>query len=152
LPIVFGNRHQDWFLQTKQNCNHISQIHRIRFVVNEVEFTTEPPLKLLKGGLFIPSFKIPGAGFEANWQQTGIIFYLLVVMSQAFVKESEEQWLHDIQPTINALIVYLTRENNGIRVYEQRTFPNPKGGGLVYAMSNGLSYSKDEQGKWYILW
>ena len=73
-------------------------------------------------------------------------------MSQAFVKESEEQWLHDIQPTINALIVYLTRENNGIRVYEQRTFPNPKGGEQVHVMSNGLSYSKDEAGKWYILW
>ncbi len=35
-------------------------------------------------------------------------------MSQAFVKEEEEQWLHDIQPTVNALIVYLTRQNNGI--------------------------------------
>ncbi len=41
-------------------------------------------------------------------------------MSQAFVKESEEQWLHEIAPTINALIVYLTRENNNIRVYEKR--------------------------------
>ncbi len=38
-------------------------------------------------------------------------------MSQAFVKEGDEQWLHEIQPTMNALIVYLTRENNGIRVY-----------------------------------
>ncbi len=37
-------------------------------------------------------------------------------MSQAFVKESDEQWLHDIQPTLHALVVYLTRENNGIRV------------------------------------
>ncbi|MEJ7912567.1 MAG: hypothetical protein WKF70_05385 [Chitinophagaceae bacterium] len=40
-------------------------------------------------------------------------------MSQAFVKESDDQWLHDISPTLNALIVYLTRENNGIRVYEK---------------------------------
>ncbi len=43
-------------------------------------------------------------------------------MSQAFVKESEEQWLHEVLPTLNALIVYLTRENNGIRVYEQKNF------------------------------
>ena len=43
-------------------------------------------------------------------------------MSQAFVKESEEQWLHEVPPTLHALIVYLTRENNGIRVYEQKNF------------------------------
>ncbi len=42
-------------------------------------------------------------------------------MSQAFVKESDEQWLHDIQPILNALVVYLTRENNGIRVYKRKT-------------------------------
>ncbi len=72
-------------------------------------------------------------------------------MSQAFVKESDEQWLHEIQPTMNALIVYLTRENNGIRVYEQRTSINPKDGKEVHAMSNGLSYSKDDQGKWYVI-
>ena len=72
-------------------------------------------------------------------------------MSQAFVRESEEQWLHEVAPTINALIVYLTRENNGIRVYEQRSFMN-KEGVEVHSMSNGLNYAKDEDGKWYILW
>ena len=41
-------------------------------------------------------------------------------MSQAFVKESEEQWLHEIDPTLTALVNYLTKENNGIRVYEKR--------------------------------
>ena len=40
-------------------------------------------------------------------------------MSQAFVKESEEQWLHDVPPALSALVIYLTRENNGIRVYEK---------------------------------
>ena len=43
-------------------------------------------------------------------------------MSQAFVKESEEQWLHDVLPTLNALIFYLTRENNGIHVYERNSY------------------------------
>jgi hypothetical protein len=71
-------------------------------------------------------------------------------MSQAFVRESEEQWLHDVAPTINALIVYLTRENNGIRVYQQKNFISPDDGREVHAMSNGLSYSKDEEGKWYV--
>jgi hypothetical protein len=72
-------------------------------------------------------------------------------MSQAFVKESDEQWLHDIQPTLNALVVYLTRENNGIRVYEQKATVN-KDGKEVHLMSNGLSYAKDNDGKWYIVW
>lgn len=73
-------------------------------------------------------------------------------MSQAFVKENEEQWLHDVQPTLNALVVYLTRENNGVRVYEKRGYTDAKTGKEMHEMSNGLSYSKDEQGKWYIVW
>lgn len=72
-------------------------------------------------------------------------------MSQAFVKESDEQWLHEIQPTLNALIVYLTRENNNVRVYEQKTHVT-KEGTEVHEMSNGLSYAKDANGKWYIVW
>jgi hypothetical protein len=72
-------------------------------------------------------------------------------MSQAFVRESEEQWLHEVQPTLNALIVYLTRENNNVRVYEQKSFIDKKGK-EVHVMSNGLSYAKDDEGKWFIVW
>ena len=71
-------------------------------------------------------------------------------MSQAFVKESDEQWLHDVAPTLNALIVYLTRENNGVRVYEQKQFVNPEGK-EIHVMSNGLSYSKDDGNRWYVV-
>ena len=69
------------------------------------------------------------------------------IMSQAFVKESEDQWLHDVAPTVNALIVYLTRENNGIRVYEQKTTVNEKDGRTLHHMSNGLAYAKDNDGR-----
>jgi hypothetical protein len=72
-------------------------------------------------------------------------------MSQAFVKENEEQWLHEIVPTLPALVVYLTRENNGIRVYEKEYTIDPKTGKEVYVMSNGLSYSKDDEGHWCVL-
>jgi hypothetical protein len=72
-------------------------------------------------------------------------------MSQAFVKESDEQWLHEIAPTMNALIVYLTRENNGIRVYEKSNSIDPKTGKEVHLMSNGLHYSKDIDGRWIIV-
>jgi hypothetical protein len=70
-------------------------------------------------------------------------------MSQAFVRESDDQWLSDISPTLNALIRFLTSENNGIRVYEQKNFTAPDGR-QVYVMSNGLSYAKNEKGKWEV--
>jgi hypothetical protein len=73
-------------------------------------------------------------------------------MSQAFVRESEEQWLHEVQPTLHALIVYLTREGKGVRVYEQRSYIHPGHNREVHVMSNGLSYAKDAEGKWYIEW
>ncbi len=72
-------------------------------------------------------------------------------MSSAFVKESEEQWLHDIPPTLNALVVYLTRENNGVRVYERSSFADAKSGKTVHVMSNGGNYSIDEEGKWRMM-
>jgi hypothetical protein len=72
-------------------------------------------------------------------------------MSQAFVREEEGQWLHDVPPTLNALINFLTRENNGIRVYEKKNFLDPKTNRQVYSMSNGLDYAKDDEGKWYVV-
>jgi hypothetical protein len=72
-------------------------------------------------------------------------------MSRAFVKEDgDEQWLHDVPPTLNALIAYLTKENNGVRVYEQRVTSRPDGL-EVHHMSNGVAYAKDKEGKWYVV-
>ena len=69
-------------------------------------------------------------------------------MSSAFVRESDEQWLHEVAPGLPALVVYLTRENNGVRVYEKRNYVSEKTGRAVHEMSNGLSYSKDDNGQW----
>jgi hypothetical protein len=71
-------------------------------------------------------------------------------MSQAFVKEGDDQWLEDIGPSVRALILFLTRENNGIHVYELQNFIDANGK-EVYKMSNGLSYTKDDHGKWRII-
>ena len=71
-------------------------------------------------------------------------------MSQAFVKEGDSEWLSDVAPTISALVLHLTRENNGIRVYEKRTYYSDKYKREVHLMSNGLTYAKDDSGKWYI--
>lgn len=70
-------------------------------------------------------------------------------MSQAFVREGDDQWLNEVSPSVNALIVFLTRENNGIRVYEKKT--RVDNGREVHVMSNGLSYAKDEKGKWEVV-
>ncbi|MDF2188636.1 hypothetical protein [Paraflavitalea sp. CAU 1676] len=72
-------------------------------------------------------------------------------MSQAFVKESDEQWLHEIAPTLQALIVYLTRENNGIRVYEKGVRADPSNGNTIHVMSNGLHYTIGHEGHWIIV-
>lgn len=72
-------------------------------------------------------------------------------MSQAFVKEEEPQWLHEIPGTVSALTNYLTKENNGIRVYERRVYFKEKLQKEVHEMSTGLEYTKDDDGKWYIL-
>ncbi|SKC72903.1 hypothetical protein [Ohtaekwangia koreensis] len=71
-------------------------------------------------------------------------------MSQAFVRENDDLWLHDVSPTMNALIAFLTNENGGIRVYEQKNYTD-NAGKQVHVMSNGLSYSKDERGKWEVV-
>ena len=72
-------------------------------------------------------------------------------MSSAFIKENEEQWLHDVSPTLNALVVYLTKENNGVHVYERSSYIDHKLNKTVHVMSNGGSYTKDDEGKWSIL-
>jgi len=72
-------------------------------------------------------------------------------MSQAFVRENDEMLLQDVSPSINALIFYLTRENNGIRVYEKHLVKDIENNREVHVMSNGLSYAKDKDSKWYII-
>ena len=69
-------------------------------------------------------------------------------MSQAFVRESDNQWLDEISPTTNALIRFLTLENNGIQVYEKRNYV--ENGREIYVMSNGMSYTKG-LGRWAVV-
>ena len=71
-------------------------------------------------------------------------------MSQAFVKEGDAEWLHDVAPSLSALILYLTRENNGVRVYEKKVYYNQKYQREVHVMSNGLGYARDNDNKWFI--
>ncbi len=70
-------------------------------------------------------------------------------MSSAFVREGDDQSLDEISPSITALRVFLTRENGGIQVSE-RSSHKDSNGRSIYVMSNGLSYMKDDQGKWKV--
>ena len=72
-------------------------------------------------------------------------------MSQAFVRENDEMLLQEVSPSITALIIYLSRENNGIRVYEKHRVKDSDHHREVHVMSNGLSYAKDEDSKWYVI-
>ncbi|HMI66102.1 MAG TPA: hypothetical protein VK517_08710 [Cyclobacteriaceae bacterium] len=71
-------------------------------------------------------------------------------MSQAFMRESEDQSLNEISPTLNSLILFLTKENNGIRIYEKESVKESDGR-QVHRMSNGLSYAKNKEGKWQVV-
>jgi hypothetical protein len=70
-------------------------------------------------------------------------------MSQAFVKEEDDQWLHEIPGTLPALINFLTKENNGVRVQQVKLHVN--NGIEIYEMSNWLEYQKDSEGRWQVV-
>lgn len=70
-------------------------------------------------------------------------------MSRAFMKEGDDMWLSDVAPTMSALLNYLTKENNGIIVVQEKRTIDEKGR-EVYHMSNGLAYMKNEEGRWSV--
>jgi len=71
-------------------------------------------------------------------------------MSHAFIRDEDGQVLSDISPTMGALVQFLTRANNGVRVYERRNYQDEKGR-IIHVMSDGLSYTKGEEGRWTTL-
>ena len=71
-------------------------------------------------------------------------------MSQAFVREGDDQWLEDVGPGMNALIAYLSRQNNGMRIYEKKNYIDSEGK-EIHEMSDGLAYAKDADGKWKVV-
>ena len=61
-------------------------------------------------------------------------------MSSAFVKEGDDMWLHDIPPTMDALVNYLTRENGGLRISEKENYFDKEKELHIHKMSDGFSY------------
>ncbi|MDF3077507.1 MAG: hypothetical protein K0S09_1396 [Sphingobacteriaceae bacterium] len=71
-------------------------------------------------------------------------------MSSAFVREGDWQRLSDVTPTLHALLVYLTRDN-GVRIHEKRTYYSPEHDKEVYELTDGLTYAKDDEGRWMVM-
>ncbi len=71
-------------------------------------------------------------------------------MSQAFVREQENEWLGDVAPNINALVRFLSREN-GSRVNEIKKYFHEKERREVYEMSNGFTYALDMDNRWFVV-
>lgn len=61
-------------------------------------------------------------------------------MSSAFVKEGDDMWLHEISPTFDALVNYLTKENGGLRIIEKGNFFDEELQKTIHIMSDGFSY------------
>ena len=71
-------------------------------------------------------------------------------MSHSFVKEGDDMWLHEISPTMDALMHYLTHENSGVRITEKESYFDEKLKSQVHKMSDGFSYIIKEN-KWVCL-
>jgi hypothetical protein len=71
-------------------------------------------------------------------------------MSSAFVKEGDDMWLHDIAPTLDALVNYLTRENSGLKITEKESHFSKEQNTTVHKMSDGFSYMVRDN-KWVCL-
>lgn len=71
-------------------------------------------------------------------------------MSSAFLKEGDDTWLHDISPTVTALLNYLTRENSGLPITERDNYYDEQLKTRVYKMSDGFSYIIHDR-KWLAL-
>jgi len=72
-------------------------------------------------------------------------------MSSAFVREGDEQKLNEVAPTLGALQFYLRRENGGMPVHEIKSYYSEKHARDVYEMSDGLTYAKSDNSKWFII-
>ena len=72
-------------------------------------------------------------------------------MNSAVVRESDEQKLNEVAPTLSALFIFLRHENGGMTVRETKSYYNQKHGRDAYEMSDGLTYAKSDESKWYVI-
>ncbi len=72
-------------------------------------------------------------------------------MSQAFMREKEEDWLGDVKPDLSALERFLTKENDGVKIIELKNYFDAELKVEVHEMSNGSCYALDMDKRWYMV-
>ena len=65
------------------------------------------------------------------------------------MREGDDLRLDEIPPTLPALLRFLSAENNGIPVIDEKHTFDAAGREIIH-MSNGLAYTKDAQGRWCV--
>jgi hypothetical protein len=73
------------------------------------------------------------------------------IMSHAFVKEGDSEWLHEIAPTLSALISFLKRENNNLSIHEKKRWFDEGLNRELHEMSDGLTYFINDKKQWETL-
>jgi hypothetical protein len=73
------------------------------------------------------------------------------LMSSAFVREAECRKLNEVEPSLDALLLYLRQDNGGVRIVETRSYFSEKHGREFYEMSDGLTYARGASDRWYII-
>ena len=70
-------------------------------------------------------------------------------MSNSFIGQDPYLTLESIEPSVPALIVFLSIRNNFNRVFQTGMFVSAEGR-LVYEMTNGYSYQLSDQHQWRV--
>ena len=66
-------------------------------------------------------------------------------------KKKEEKKLPAKLLCIAELIIYLTKLNDNVMVYVTKIYRDSENGTKIYVMSNGISYTKNANGEWFIV-
>jgi hypothetical protein len=67
------------------------------------------------------------------------------------VKERKRKKIPEKLLCIEELMIYLTKLNDSVMVYVKKIYFDTENGTKIYEMSNGISYTKDNNGEWYIM-
>jgi len=99
-----------------------------------LDLSTSKSLKLRKQGIIF-----------------SVIFQSFNMRLLSFIKEEEKNCLPVRLSCVEELISYLTKLNNNIMVYVKEIYADDEDGNKIYEMSNGLSYKKHGEGKWFVV-
>lgn len=72
-------------------------------------------------------------------------------MNKGFTKQHESPGLHEVPPTLNALVNHLTSLSNVYKVYQKGSFKDPDTGREVHEMSNGRLYIVNDKRQWVVV-